>query len=115
VRQIADRAAAESRLLSVLRNARRNGPLFSDLWEETARILPDGAFVTDLRLTEPKANERVLEIVGFADSAVGLPALFEKSPLFSHAGLTAAITPDPREKREGFSLQAKIDDPAAKK
>lgn len=115
VRQIADRAAAESRLLSVLRNARRTGPLFADIWEETAKILPDGAFVTDLRLSEPKANERVIEIVGFADSAVGLPALFEKSPLFANAGLSAAITPDPREKREGFSLQAKIEEPAAKK
>ncbi|PPD46209.1 MAG: fimbrial assembly protein [Methylocystis sp.] len=109
VRQIADRAAAESRLLSVLRKARRNGPLFADLWEETARILPDGAFVTDMRLTEPRANERVLEIVGFADSAAGLPALFEKSPLFAKAGLSAPITPDPHEKREGFSLQATIE------
>jgi general secretion pathway protein L len=113
VRQIADRAAAESRLLSVLRNARREGPLLADLWEETARILPDGAFVTDFRLTEPKANEHVLEIVGFADSAVGLPALFDKSPFFSKAGLSSAITPDPREKREGFSLQATVVQPQA--
>lgn len=111
VRQIADRASAESRLLSVLRNARRTGPLFADLWEETARLLPDGAYVTDLRITEPRANERALELVGFADSAVGLPALFEKSPFFSDAGLTAAITPDAHEKKEGFSLAAKIRQP----
>lgn len=109
VRQIVDRASAESRLLAVLRNTRRDRPLFADLWEETARLLPDGAFVTNLRLTEPKANERALDIIGFADSAVGLPALFDKSPLFSNAGLTAPITPDPREKREGFSLRAKTE------
>lgn len=113
VRQVADRASAESRLLSVLRNARRTGPLFADLWEETSRLLPDGAYLTDLRLTEPRANERALEVVGFADSAVGLPALFDKSPLFSDAGLTAAITPDAHEKREGFSLAAKIRQPNA--
>ncbi len=113
VRQIADRASAESRSLSVLRTARRNGPLFADLWEETARILPDGAFVTDLRLTEPRPNERVLEIVGFADSAVGLPALFDRSPLFEKAALSSPITPDPREKREGFSLQATVEQPKA--
>lgn len=111
VRQIADRASAETRLLATLRNARRAGPLFADLWEEVSRILPDGAYVTELRLTEPRANERVLELVGFADSAVGLPALFDKSPLFTDAGLTAAITPDPREKREGFSMQAKVAQP----
>jgi len=109
VRQVVDRASSESKLLSVLRNARRNSPQFADLWEETARILPDGAFVTDFRLSEPKANDRALDIVGFADSAVGLPALFNKSPLFAEAGLTAPITPDPREKREGFSLQAKLE------
>lgn len=109
VRQVVDRASSESRLLSVLRNARRNSPQFADLWEETARILPDGAYVTDFRLSEPKPNERALDIVGFADSAVGLPALFNKSPLFAEAGLTAPITPDPREKREGFSLEAKLE------
>ena len=77
----------------------------------------DGAHPAGRRLRDRSAADRKaeggrsIEIVGFADSAVGLPALFEKSPLFSDAGLTAAITPDPREKREGFSLQAKIDDP----
>lgn len=117
VRQIVDRASSESRLLSVLRNARRNSPQFADLWEETARILPDGAFLTDFRLTDAKANEKTVDLVGFADSAVGLPALFNKSPLFADAGLTAPITPDPREKREGFSLQTKLEQkkPAAGK
>jgi general secretion pathway protein L len=109
VRQVVDRASSESRLLSVLRNARRNGPQFADLWEETARILPDSAYVTDFRLSETKPDERALDIVGFASSAVGLPALFNKSPLFADAGLTAPITPDPREKREGFSLQTKLE------
>jgi len=109
VRQVVDKASAESRLLSLLRSARRDQPLFADLWEETARILPDSAFVTDMRLSETKPDERALDIVGFASSAVGLPALFNKSPLFTDAALTAPITPDPREKREGFSLQAKVE------
>lgn len=109
VRQIVDRASSESRLLSVLRNSRSNTPQFADLWEETAHILPDGAFLTDFRLSDAKANEKTVDLVGFADSAVGLPALFNKSPLFADAGLTAPITPDPREKREGFSLQTKLE------
>lgn len=109
VRQVVDRASAESRLLAVLRKARHDGPLFADLWEEVARVMPDGAYATDFRLSEPKPNDKVIDIVGFADSAVGLPALFNKSPLFADAGLTAPITPDPREKREGFSLQVKFE------
>ncbi|MGJ0393880.1 MAG: PilN domain-containing protein [Methylocystis sp.] len=114
VRQVVDRASSESRLLTVLRTARRDGPLFADLWEETARVMPNGAYVTDFRLSEAKPNEKTLDIVGFADSAVGLPALFNKSPLFADAGLTAPITPDPREKREGFSLQTKLEKKAAR-
>ena len=62
-----------SRLIA-LRTARREGPQFADLWEETARILPDNAYVTDFRLSEPKPNEHVVDIIGFANSAVGLPA-----------------------------------------
>ena len=77
--------------------------------EETACILPDDAFLTDFRLSEPTPNGRTIDLVGFASSAVGLPARFNRSPLFSDAELTAPITPDPHEKREGFSLQAKLE------
>ncbi len=108
LRQIIDKASAESRLLTVLRSARRE-PLFADVWEEIARILPDSAFLTELRVTENKPNERIVDIIGFANSAVGLPAQFNKSLLFNEATLTAPITPDPHEKRESFSLQAKIE------
>ena len=108
VRQIVDKASAESRLLTVLRSARRE-PLFADVWEEIARILPDNTFLTEMRLSETKLNDRTIDIVGFASSAVGLPALFNKSSLFNEAALTSPITPDAHEKREGFSLQAKIE------
>jgi general secretion pathway protein L len=108
IRQVADRATAESRLLATLRQERETTPSFADLWEEMSRILPDGAYVTELRLTEARGGEHSIELVGFADSAVGLPALFDKSPIFSEAALTAAITPDAREKREGFSLRARV-------
>ena len=113
IRQAADRASAESRLLTTLKLERENAPQFADLWEEMSQLLPDGAYVTELRFTEAKAGERSIELVGFADSAVGLPALFDKSAIFSDAALTAAITPDAREKREGFSLRAKVGRKAA--
>lgn len=109
VRRVVDKTSAEGRLLTVLRTARHSAPLFADLWEETARILPDSAFITDMVLAEAKPGERTLDLVGFASSAAGLPAVFNKSPLFADAALTAPITPDPQEKREGFSLRAKIE------
>jgi general secretion pathway protein L len=107
-RRIADRAATDSRLLATLREERAKNPTFAELWEEVSRLLPDGAFASELRLSERREGGRSIEIVGFSDSAATLPALFDKSSLFSDAKLTAPITPDPVEKRESFSLQANV-------
>ncbi|MBG0808321.1 PilN domain-containing protein [Methylosinus sp. H3A] len=107
-RKLAEQAASESRLLATLREERAKYPAFVDLWEEVSRILPDGAFVSDLRLAEAREGERSIEIVGLADSAASLPALFDRSSLFVDAKLTAPITPDPIEKRESFSLQVTV-------
>ena len=113
VRNIADRAVAESRLLQILHAERAKGPTFADLWEEVSRILPDEAFLSELRLSDGKSGERYLDLVGFADSAVGLPALFEKSPIFTDAALTAPITFNAAEKREAFSLRVKVRESSA--
>lgn len=107
-RKIADHAASESRLLATLREERAKYPALADLWEEVSRLLPDGAFVSDMRLVEAREGERSIEIVGLADSAASLPALFDRSLLFADARLTAPITPDPIEKRETFSMQATV-------
>jgi general secretion pathway protein L len=108
VRKLADQAIAESRLLQTMRAERARGPAFADLWEEISRILPDGAYLTELRLSDGKNDERYVDLVGLAESAVGLPALFEKSAIFADASLTAAITPNAADKREAFSLRVKI-------
>lgn len=108
VRQLADRATRESALLATLRHEKTSTPVFAALWEEISRLLPDGAYVTEMRLSESKPGERVVDLHGFSDSAAGLPALIDQSPLFSDTALTAPITPDLNEKRERFSLQAKI-------
>ena len=110
VRKIADRAVAESRLLQVLHAERAKGPTFADLWEEVSRILPDEAYLSEFRLSDGKNGERYLDLVGFAELAVGLPALFEKSPIFTDASLTAPITLNAAEKREAFSLRVKVKD-----
>jgi general secretion pathway protein L len=105
VRQIADRASKESRLLAILHETRRRNALITELWEEVSRLMPDSAFLTNFRLVESKAGERSVELIGFAQSAVGLPLLFDQSKYFSEATLTAPITYDPKDKRESFSLR----------
>ena len=113
VRSIADRAVAESRLLQILHVERAKGPTFADLWEEVSRILPDEAYLSELRLSDGKNGERYLDLVGFSESAVGLPALFDKSPIFTDATLTAPITFNAAEKREAFSLRVKVRESSA--
>ena len=108
VRKIADEAVAQSRLLAILREEREGGPLLADLWEDISRTLPDDAYLSEFRLSDIKSGERLLDLTGFADSAVKLPALFDRSPPFSDASLTAAITPDPQAKLEAFSLRVKV-------
>lgn len=107
VRQVADRAGKESRLLATLRESRLKNPTLTDLWEEISRLMPDSAYLTDFHLSEAKNGERGVDLAGFAQSAVGLPLLFNQSRYFSEAALTAPITSDPKEKRESFSLRVK--------
>ncbi|HUO53726.1 MAG TPA: PilN domain-containing protein [Rhodoblastus sp.] len=107
VRQVADGAAKESRLLTALHETRLKAAPLTEIWEEISRLTPDSAFLTDLRLSESKSGERSVDLTGFAQSAVGLPLLFDHSPLFSEAALTAPITADPKERRESFSLRLK--------
>lgn len=115
VRHLADRAASEGALLADLRHEKENVPSFADMWEEISRLLPDGTYVGEVRLSERKPGERVVDLNGFSDSAAGLPVLFDRSPLFSEAALTSAITLDLHEKRERFSLQAKVNQASAVK
>lgn len=71
--------------------------------EEISRILPDSAWVTDLRI-----EKDVVDLSGLATSGANLLPLFERSPLFSDASLTAPVTFDQREDKERFSLRVRI-------
>ncbi len=108
VRTLARQATAESALLSGMRRERDDTPSLADLLEETARILPDSAYLREWRLSEQKPGERRVDLTGIADAAADLPALLDKSPMFFDTTLTTAITPDAQEKRERFSLQTRV-------
>jgi general secretion pathway protein L len=71
--------------------------------EEITRILPDTAWVTDLRI-----ENDIVDISGLAASGANLIPLFERSPIFGEAALTAPVTFDQREDKERFSLRVRI-------
>jgi general secretion pathway protein L len=115
VRQRIDGASKENAVILGLYKEKSEFPPVSDVWEEITRILPDGAWITELRMTEPRPGERSISIVGLAEAAAPLVALFDKSPLFFDTALTTAITPDPAEQRERFGLQLRLVSRSGKK
>jgi general secretion pathway protein L len=71
--------------------------------EEMSRLLPDSVWLTDLRL-----EGDTLDISGLAKSGAALLSLFERSPIFADAALTAPLTFDQREDKERFSLRIRV-------
>ncbi len=71
--------------------------------EELTRLLPDMAWVTDLRIEGANVS-----ISGLAKSAVSLIPTLERSPLFIDAVSTAPLTFDQREDKERFSMRVKL-------
>jgi len=110
VREMADHASAEERLLLSIRHEKSTKVLLVDIIAEITNILPDSSYLTEIHLSEKGSDQRIIDIAGFSDSAVKLPALFDKSSILKDATLTAPITTEANEKKELFSMQAKIKD-----
>lgn len=68
--------------------------------EELTAILPDSAWISDLRI-----DGAVVEFNGFAKSAAALIPLLEASPLFAEAALTSPVVLDSNEDKERFSAR----------
>lgn len=94
--------------LTQLYEYRQTFPPFVAIWEEVSRILPQDSWLTDLRMTEAKPNERSVSMEGFSAASAGLVGILDQSTLFAQTSLTAPIAPDPIERRERFALQARL-------
>ena len=76
--------------------------------EELTRILPETAWITDLKI-----DGGTIDISGLAVSAAALVPILERSKVFVDATSTASLTLDPREEKERFSIRARIRNAAA--
>lgn len=71
--------------------------------EELTRLLPDTAYVTDLKM-----EGSTVDISGLATGAASLLATLERSTLFFNATSTAPLTFDQQQDKERFSIRAHI-------
>lgn len=76
---------------------------FTQVWQELTRIIPDTAWLADLRV---KGHQ--IQINGYAATSADLLQLLESSPLFAEASFVAPVTMDTRLKRERFSISLKL-------
>jgi general secretion pathway protein L len=96
---------AAARLEAVERRLRGRLPV-ARILEELTAILPDSAWVSDLRI-----EGGAVEFTGFAKSAASLIPLLEASPLFAEAALTSPVVLDNNEDKERFSARLRLDMP----
>ncbi len=109
VRATLDKLDQKQAAIVRLRLQKREGTSLLDVWEEASHILPANSWLTELRLSEVAQGEKQLVIMtGLSAAAAELVALVDKSPLFADAALTAPIALDSVEKRERFTLQARL-------
>ncbi|WP_198164375.1 PilN domain-containing protein [Bradyrhizobium jicamae] len=73
------------------------------VWDELSRILPDHTFLTETRIADGTVT-----LSGFSADAAGLVRTIDRSPLFSGATLTSAITTDANERKDRFSILFKL-------
>lgn len=78
------------------------------LLEELTRLLPDSAWVTDLKM-----DSSTVEIAGLAASSTALIPILERSSAFMDATSTASLTFDPREEKERYAIRARVRAPSA--
>jgi len=71
--------------------------------EELTRLMPDTAWVTDLKIEGSN-----VDISGLANKAATLIPLLERSAMFVDATPTAALTFDQREDKDRFSVRVHI-------
>src|SRR5262249_24972252 len=109
IRAAINKLEHEQTLLLRLRTRKSNTPSFIEIWNEVTRVLPVHSWLTELRFSSDSSHQgQYLTINGFSTAATSLVGIFDASPLFADAALTAPIAIDQTQGRERFTMQIKI-------
>jgi general secretion pathway protein L len=89
--------------LSLLAKRKQTSPSSVIVLEALSKALPDGTYVTELRIDGDK-----VQVVGMTQDAPSLIRLIEKSPQFARATFFAPTTRAQNESGERFHIEARI-------
>jgi len=103
VRQAVEASQAASAQIAAMQRLLNARVPLARIMEELTAIMPDDAWVSDLRI-----DGGVVEFTGFAKSAASLVAPLENSPLFVQASLTSPVILDSTEDKERFSIRLRL-------
>jgi general secretion pathway protein L len=90
--------------ISQLRQRRANTASLVTLWEVVSRLLPDSAWLTDMRL-----ENDTLWIDGYARNAPELVGILAQSPLLSGVTLSSPVVREEARASERFQIRMKIE------
>jgi general secretion pathway protein L len=88
---------------SFLSDRKRRAPTVSEVLNETTRLIPDGDWLTELRISGDE-----LQLSGFAVSSFALVGALERSPFFKGASFRSPVTRDTKTERERFSIRTTV-------
>lgn len=89
-----------------LKNKKRSIPSMGTLLADLTTRLPDGTYITRL-----KVNTERLEIAGQSDNASSLIPELDKSENWYAPQIVGGVVPDPRTKKEKFTIKADLQKP----
>jgi general secretion pathway protein L len=104
VRKRIQDADSLSERIGALRLRRAEGVRVVTLWEEITRLLPDSAWLTNLRV-----ENDTLWIDGYARSASELVGIIARSSTFSAVALSAPVVREETRASERFQIRMKIE------
>lgn len=96
-------SSAGGSALSLLAKRKQTGPSSVVVLEALSQALPDGTYVTELRIEGDK-----VQVVGVTQDAPSLIRLMEKSPQFARATFFAPTTRTQNDPGERFHIEARI-------
>jgi general secretion pathway protein L len=88
---------------SFLSSRKRRVPTVSEVLNEATHLIPDGDWLTELRISPDE-----LQLTGFAVSSFAIVGALELSPFFTGASFRSPVTRDAKTERERFSIRTAV-------